>query len=139
MNVFFSRRNLPQYLNVQHGYAPRSWRLANITNSKLKKARSVAAKEKIIGTTLGIVAVALIVSGSILAVSMSVRLIGFFVSLAGFLVMAFDYARGQNAPSRTETLSVIATASGLVFMFVFALFAPIIERIVLALEMIAIK
>jgi hypothetical protein len=111
----------------------------SIINSKLQKARSAPAKDRIIGTTLGFVAFSLFASGGLVTAFVSVRLIGFFLSLAGFIVMAFGYVRSPGVTSKSETLTVIVAAAGLVFMFVFALFAPIIERIVLVLQNLTTK
>jgi hypothetical protein len=111
----------------------------NIINSKLQKARSVAAKERIIGTTLGFIATGLMASGGLAIAFPASKLIGFFLSLAGFIVMAFGYARVPAVPSRSETLNVIVASAVLVFMSVFVLFAPIIDRIVLILQILSKK
>jgi hypothetical protein len=101
-----------------------------IVNSKLAKARSAAAKERIIGTTLGLVVIGLSVCGGLLSVFTSLRLVGAWLLIVGFMVMAFGYIRVPALPSRLETAILIVAAANSVFMFVFAIFAPIIQRIV---------
>jgi hypothetical protein len=106
-------------------FASTAW---NIVNSKLNKARNAAARDRIIGTTLGWLSTGLYLLACVIGFLGALDFSLLFI-IAGFIVVVCDYFRRRYPPGRGEIFMLVLGAFFVLYSILISLLFRVVDTL----------